>query len=385
MSKKQSRLIIILIIMSLIGAVVGFLIASIAGKSGGGNEIGGTSQDVLLRISVNVISTIIIFILAIYSQLILHETGHLAFGLLSGYKFISFRIGSYTLVKRSGKLQIKRFHIPGTGGQCLMMPPGLPEDDFPYKLYNLGGVLFNFIFSIIALLFLLLFDLPSYVHTFILVFIFIGVIYGLVNGIPLKFSEIGNDGYNLLMLGKDKLSHRIFYLQLKMNGLLSEGVRLKDMPEDWFHVPENIDITNNYHLSMYLTRSSWYIDQLRFSEALHCLEFIDPYEESLIGLYRKERDCELLFIEIIGECRENVVSALYTYEIATYIKNFNKYIFSKKRILYAYTLLVEKDKVKAETIFNDALKMKDRYPITADAESELEIMEYAKNKTGGVD
>ena len=44
------------------------------------------------------ISLISLFI-AGYLQIILHEAGHLLFGLATGYKFISFRIGKLTLIK----------------------------------------------------------------------------------------------------------------------------------------------------------------------------------------------------------------------------------------------------------------------------------------------
>ena len=38
---------------------------------------------------------------------IIHEGGHLVFGLLSGYEFLSFRVMSFTIVKKDGKLAVK--------------------------------------------------------------------------------------------------------------------------------------------------------------------------------------------------------------------------------------------------------------------------------------
>ena len=56
----------------------------------------------------------IIYVLSFFVQTILHEGGHLIFGLLSNYEFISFRIGSLTLVKEGNKLLFKKFKIsPG--------------------------------------------------------------------------------------------------------------------------------------------------------------------------------------------------------------------------------------------------------------------------------
>ena len=39
---------------------------------------------------------------------IIHEAGHLIAGLMSGYKFLLFRIGSLTLIHSDGKYQLKK-------------------------------------------------------------------------------------------------------------------------------------------------------------------------------------------------------------------------------------------------------------------------------------
>ena len=40
--------------------------------------------------------------------IIIHEAGHLVFGLLSGYKYLLFRVGSLTLIKRNNKFEFKK-------------------------------------------------------------------------------------------------------------------------------------------------------------------------------------------------------------------------------------------------------------------------------------
>ena len=82
---------------------------------------------------------------SLYIHLILHEAGHLIFGLLSGYDFVSFRIGSLILVKEEGRYKFKRYSLAGTGGQCLMSPPDYNDGNYPYVLYNLGGIIVNMI------------------------------------------------------------------------------------------------------------------------------------------------------------------------------------------------------------------------------------------------
>ena len=46
----------------------------------------------------SIVCTLVTFIL----QIVLHEGGHLLFGLLSGYRFVSFRIFNWTLTVKKG-------------------------------------------------------------------------------------------------------------------------------------------------------------------------------------------------------------------------------------------------------------------------------------------
>ena len=89
-------------------------------------------------------------ILSFWLQAILHEGGHLVCGLLSGYRFLSFRVGSFTLLRQNGRLVLRRFYLPGTGGQCLLEPPD--GDEVPFRLYNLGGGLANLLSALAAAL-----------------------------------------------------------------------------------------------------------------------------------------------------------------------------------------------------------------------------------------
>ena len=104
---------------------------------------GGLAGRVLAKFSmpfseslISVITYIAIFIIIFGLHIILHEVGHLILGLMSGYEFISFRVGSLTLVKDEGKFKFKKFNIKGTGGQCLMMPK---TDNYKELKYDSNG------------------------------------------------------------------------------------------------------------------------------------------------------------------------------------------------------------------------------------------------------
>ena len=87
-------------------------------------------------------------LLGMYLQIIIHESGHLLFGLLTGYRFCSFRIGSLMWIRQDGALRFRRLKLAGTGGQCLLSPPDWRED-FPFIWYNLGGVLCNLLSAVL--------------------------------------------------------------------------------------------------------------------------------------------------------------------------------------------------------------------------------------------
>ena len=86
---------------------------------------------------------------ALVLQIIIHEAGHLVFGLLTGYRFSSFRIFNLMLVKESGRLRLRKLNIAGTGGQCLMCPPDLVNGTMPFMLYNFGGAIMNILASLV--------------------------------------------------------------------------------------------------------------------------------------------------------------------------------------------------------------------------------------------
>ena len=89
----------------------------------------------------DIIIFLAIIYLAVFLQVIIHELGHLACGLLTHYRFSSFRAGWFALIRDKGKFKLKLFKMPGTMGQCLMVPPDMENGQFPFVLYNLGGVL----------------------------------------------------------------------------------------------------------------------------------------------------------------------------------------------------------------------------------------------------
>ena len=169
--------------------------------------------------------SLITFVLCCILQIILHEGGHLIGGLLSGYRFVSFRILNWTIIKEEGKLRIKHFNIAGTGGQCLLTPPEKPIHNIPVAIYNLGGVMINFLTATLSLILLITIeDLPYPIELFLIFNCIIGFFLGILNGIPFSFGAISNDANNMRLLLKDEQSKQTMVHLLHINAFVQNGI-----------------------------------------------------------------------------------------------------------------------------------------------------------------
>ena len=309
-----------------------------------------------------------------FIHIVIHESGHLIGGLLSGYTFSSFRIGSFILLKENGKLVSKRLKIAGTGGQCLMAPPEMVDGKFPVVLYNMGGSVMNLLVSLLFVPVLIAVPKGGYLALFSLLMIGMGIISGLGNGIPLYTKTVDNDGYNAISLGKSKEAMQAFWLQMKMNEQLSKGLRLKDMPDEWFEMPSDEAMKNNLVAAIGVSVCNRLMDQHCFEAADSQMAHILSIESGMIGLHRNLVICDRMYHELIHENRPEVVASFYTKEQQKFMKAMRTFP-SVIRTEYAYALLVEKDRGKAAKAMEAFEKVARTYPYPNDINSERELIE----------
>lgn len=304
---------------------------------------------------------ILILLFSIFLQVLLHEGGHLVCGLATGYRFVSFRIFNLTFIRKDGKLCIKRFSLAGTGGQCLLTPPERPLEDIPTTLYNLGGVLANLLTAILAFLPLLTVDgLPYLLKFFLLMLSLIGILLAGMNGIPMKMGGIGNDADNMRLLLKDSKSKQALVTQLRINALVQEGMRPKDMPAEWFSQTEDINYKDALQVTIALMSASRLLDCEEWEAAYNAFEKIMSHRHEVIGLLIKENACELLFTALVTK-RTARAEELYTDELDTYIRQYKDVTSSKQRLLCALALYRDKDTAKAKEIYEATCQRKNKY------------------------
>ena len=322
--------------------------------------------------------------LAVFLQLILHVAGHLVFGLLSGYHFSSFRIMSFMWVKEDGVLRFRRLSIAGTGGQCLMAPPELTDGKFPVLLYNLGGVLANLLLSGIAWGLSCAATGVPLLLIWLRVLSITGIALALMNGIPMHMGTVDNDGYNAFSLGKNPQAMRAFWVQLKVNQQVAAGIRLKDMPAEWFALPEPDAMGNSMVATLAVFTCNRMVDAHQFAEADALMARLLEMDSGIVGLHRSLMICDRVYIELITQNRQEVLAQMLTKEQRKFMASMKTFP-SVLRTEYVYALLGEKNPGKAEKVKASFEKCAKTYPYSNDIQSERELMALAERSSRGFD
>lgn len=315
---------------------------------------------------------------SVFISTVLHEAGHLLFGILTGYKFLLFRIGKFAFVKIDGKIKLKRFAVPGTSGQCLMSPPEPLYGEFPVMLYNLGGVILNFI---TATVFFIAYVLTHnlFAGTFFLIFAMVNFFFAMMNGIPMTFGGVNNDGKNASMIKHSKKSMHAFFLQLKMNEMQLSGVRLKDMPEECFELPSG-------DCNTFISASGvWYcqrfVDSHDFEQAIEKIENFTEKTE-LLDVYKNTLICDLIYCKLVTRRNREEVENLLTLTQKKFMKLMSTST-SVWRTKFAIALLYDNNEKQAKKILKEFESVAKRYPYGADIESDRELIEIARKSADG--
>lgn len=369
-AKKSLSMLLVMAISLVFGVAIGFLLVS-------RNDGESLSPRVMLI-------TLAIMLLMVYSamiiQIILHELGHLIFGLLSGYRFQSFRIFGIMLNKEDGRLRLRRLSLLGTAGQCLMAPPDMKDGKMPILLYNFGGVIMNVLTAIAFLALSLVFSDVAIFSTWMRLLSLCGLLFALTNGIPARAATVNNDGYNAIEAKKSAEAMRALWIQLKVNELAAGGVRLKDMPEEWFAVPSDEQMKNGLVATLGVIACNRLFDECRFDEADRLMEHILNIKSSMAGIYRNLITCDRIYIELITECRREVIDVMMNAEQKRFMKGMRRFI-SVLRTEYAYSLLLSKDEERARKLKVAFEKCAKRHPSKSDVESERELVLIAEERS----
>lgn len=321
--------------------------------------------------------------LAFYAQLLLHEAGHLVFGLLTGYRFVSFRIGSVMLVRRGGRLRLSRYALAGTAGQCLLAPPPMADGAYPVVLYNLGGVLMNLLTALAALLLAPFVPMPWNAAPVLLALTGLGT--AVLNGVPLG-GPVDNDGKNTLALCRDPAARRAFWVQLSVNAALAGGRRLREMPAEWFVCPPDDGMRGALTAALGVFCCNRLLDEHRFAEAATQIDRLLALDTGMLDLHRAMLLCDREFLALIAADGTQAPEPPREQKQARQLAQLEKAMKSNPSVLrtqYARALLGQNRPDRAQKYRAAFEKTARRYPYPQEIEAERELLALADAKADG--
>jgi len=296
-----------------------------------------------------ILTTMAAVIIGMAFNILLHESGHLMGGSITGYSFLSFGVLNMTIVKENGKLVRKNYRIPGTGGACSLSPPDMKNGKYPYMLFISSGLLANFLVSCIFLgLFYHFAGTSDFWARVFLVFGVVGVYCGVANIIPHKYIS-PSDGYLLFNLGRAKNAEmrRGLWSCLRVQGLVASGTRPRDIPVEMFDWVDIDNIGDPFTMETAKKRYEYLLDRQEYDEAGKLVKTLCDNQQETPEVIKMPLYCELLFHELIGECRQEEIDRLYDKNLKEFIKGAHLEVVVQ-RLMYAYACLVLKDAAKAE-------------------------------------
>lgn len=328
----------------------------------------------MMAISISV--TLIALFVAILVHLILHEAGHLIAGLLTGYRFLSFRVFKYTLVKTDEGLRWKKFHIAGTGGQCILeLPKEQNVETTPWFWYNAGGVLMNLAIMLISVGLLRLLHPGIVGFALLSMLAFVGLFMALMNGIPANIGGVSNDGHNIWMLWHRPAERRYFLRSLQIAGQLSRGKRMSEMPTEWTEDRPVTDKSSYLELTARLTYMALLEDKGELEKARQIAEELMALGKKLPQLLQMEVANERVMLELMTTNRKDVIEELWTKQVARYTEVNSKYSPIKCAVLYTYELMHNHNAEKAESYKHHLESHKNDYTMPGEALTAVRLID----------
>lgn len=254
-----------------------------------------------------------------------------------------------------------------------MNPPDLEDGRIPVVLYNLGGSLMNLLtvplFWGMSLLFR---DTPLLSVLFVMLAL-VGLGFALINGIPLRLAAVDNDARNIISLLQDPKGLKAFWLQMRVNAILVEGHRQKDLPAEWFAMPAAEDLSNSMLATQAVLSIGRMIDTHEFEQADAAIRTVLERSTAMAGIHRLLLNAELMYLELLGAGRSEVLAQLQTKEMDKFMKAMRNFP-SILRVQYGLARLVEQDDAKSAALHKQLHKVLSNYPYPGEVDAERELL-----------
>ncbi len=291
-----------------------------------------------------------------------HELGHLVFGWLCGFRFNSIRIGFFTIFRREGKIRFSFQELPSSLAGATEMLPKTSE-----KLYSrflaviCGGLVFSFLFLVGAAVSLILYkSLPFAAYMFLCTSLPFAFHIFYYNVLPFNDDNMDTDGGMLRGLIKQETSYLTSVNVLAIEGYLYQGYTPSQISRElYFGLPQlPEDDLNFIILTDY--RFNYYLDCGDIANACKAGDRLESLLEYVPKFYKNEILTDILYCKSCLQ-RDKQAAERYYEQTSIYLKGENS--LRTRRILAAYALYVQEDKMAALREVNEAERKAEDYEI----------------------
>ena len=336
----------------------------------------GFSLSAFFTTAVTIVLLGISYYLSLASAVIVHEFGHLIFGLLTGYKFAAIGFAHHLFLRRDGRMRRFVYKLPGALGFCAMEVPDMKDGSFPFALYLSGGAFGNTFLALICV-FAFVSGIGSGVLFFPHAFLFpafVNAYFAIVSILPIKTKFLNTDGKQLFDLLKHKNIRKSFWICEKISAAQYRGVKFEDIPSEWFN--ETDDTQSVYAASIRAVRFLARTETDEPKEVCALIEKELSENHALSGRSKALLICMRIYYESIGERDAGTLKKLITQTQIDFMKRM-KNMPSAIQSEYAYTLLVEKDVREASRIKARLEKISKKYPFPAEIDTAKKLIARA--------
>lgn len=353
----------------LAGLGLGVLLVAMIGR------IPGLSDGQELALYVLAFLMLYVFFLV---ETVLHEAGHLIFGLMTGWRFVSFRIASMMWLRGGdGRIRRARFSLAGTAGQCLLAPPPWREENFPYQLYNMGGVIVNLLTAAVCGLLAWALWLRPVAALLLVEAALVGLIMALTNGIPMPGLTVNNDASNQRNMMRSRDARRALWVQMNVAAAQTEGKSLREMPEEWFEPFPEASMDNPLVASVAVFSAQRLLDALDLPGAEAAIRALLAREKGVLALYQALLTLDGAYCELVGGHPADMTEGLDKPAVRQIMKAMRRYP-SVLRTQYAEALIRRHDEAQAGKYLEAFEKAAADYPYPQEIENERKLIAIAK-------
>jgi hypothetical protein len=149
----------------------------------------------------------------------------------------------------------------------------------------------------------------------------------------------------------------------------------RDMPDEWFEVEADADMSNYLYATIVAMHSSQAIERHDFDAAYNDLMRLHR-ASGLIELLRREADCELLLPAVMLRRPRWEVERLMSGDREQYARLYAQYMLSRRVTLYVLERFVRRNVEAAAKEAEAIRRVAANYPSVGESRSSLEMLEY---------